>query len=80
MILLYYIVTVVLNMKKVVLHFFDEESAIAFKENWLSFSNNKEYSSIEQKGNICILYYACSSDKICSSAPNSIFRGCQHCG
>jgi len=66
-------------MRKIILHFFDEDSAMAFKKSWEAFKS-KNYGSIEQKGNICIIYYACNKVGVCSPAPNSIFRGCQHCG
>jgi len=66
-------------MKKIILHFFDEDSAIDFKKSWELFSDEK-FGSIEQKGNICIISYNANGEKKCSLAPNSIFRGCQHCG
>lgn len=63
-------------MKKIVLHFFDEDSAIDFKKNWESF--NGKYGSIEQRGNICIIYYACNKRKEEVSISNLI-SCCQHC-
>lgn len=65
--------------KKIILHFSDEKSAKEFKENWEMFSDNTKFASIKQKGGICILTYNCEPKKKSSLAPNSIFRGCQHC-
>lgn len=67
-------------MRKYTLHFRDAKHAEAFKEAWESFASNMKHGSIEQKGNTCILSYNCGNDKVCQIAPNSIFRGCQHCG